>query len=69
MSYIDWFCPILETISPGAQVLCLGFIKEVVVGSDITTLARLQKTMTMSPPPGIDSTEPKDTLNFIEMLR
>ena len=39
MSYIDWFCPFLETISPGAQVLCLGFIKEVVVGSDITTLA------------------------------
>ena len=24
-----------------AQVLCLGFIKEVVVGSDITTLAKL----------------------------
>ena len=54
MSYIDWFCPFLETISPGAQVLCLGFIKEVVVGSDITTLARLQKTMTVSPPPGLN---------------
>ena len=43
---LDWFCPFLETINP---CFMPGFIKEVVVGSDIMTLDLIRQAIVTSP--------------------